>query len=106
MSKFILLFKGKDSGKIYDILETEARTLELYNFDSLPSFITNKRKYVQSVPFYEALTKMVINIESCNHKTATAMALGKDIPCSTPYGEHWKELIELTSFNYAKANKR
>ena len=48
----------------------------------------------------------LVNRESCKHKTATAMALGKDIPCSTPYGEHWKELIELTSFNYAKANKR
>lgn len=114
MNSVMLLFKGKAYGKMYDYLEDEAKTHELYNFDSLPTYIRNKRKYVQRVLFYEALTKMVINRESCDHKTATAMALGKDIPCSTPYGEYWKELIETTSLetskrvtrSYAKANKR
>ena len=95
LNNVMVLFKGKDHGKTYDYLRDDATTLELFDFDSIPSHITNKYKYVQSVLFYEALTKMVMNRESCDHKTATAMALGKEIPCSTPYGEHWKELIEM-----------
>ena len=98
-----LIFKGKDYGKTYDYLRDEATTQELFNFDSLSSHIMNKYKYVQSVLFYEALTKMIMNRESCDYKTATAMALGKDIPCSTPYGKHWEELIETIS---SKPSKR
>ena len=87
------LFKGKDYGKAYDYCKEEIDNQEMYNFDILPNSITKKYKYVQSVLFYEAVTKMIMNRESCNYKTATALALGMDVPCYTPYGDHWKNLF-------------
>ena len=61
---------------------------------NLPKYIRDHRKYITSVRAYEAVTKIIMDLEKCSYEKATGNGLGEELPTSTPYGILWQTLIE------------
>ena len=72
-------------------LSAEFEVFLKYN---LPEYIRDHRKYITSVRAYEAVTKIIMDLEKCSYEKATAIGLGEELPTSTPYGIPWQTLIE------------
>ena len=61
---------------------------------NLPEYIRDQGRYITSVLAYEAVTKIIMDLEKCSYEKATGIGLGEELPTSTPYGIHWQTLIE------------
>ena len=72
-------------------LSAEFEVFLKYN---LPEYIRHHRKYITSVLAYEAVTKIIMDLEKCSYEKATGNGLGEELPTSTPYGILWQTLIE------------
>ena len=61
---------------------------------NLPGYIHGHRNYITCVLAYEAVTKIIMDLEKCSYEKATGIGLGEELPTNTPYGVHWQTLIE------------
>ena len=68
--------------------------LEVFLKYNLPEYIRDQGKYIASVLAYEAVTKIIMDLEKCSYEKATGIGSGEELPTSTPYGIHWQTLIE------------
>ena len=59
----------------------------------LPQYIPGHVSYVNNTLVYEAITKLVMELEGCDYLTATGTALGEGKPSHTTYGMNWRILI-------------
>lgn len=59
----------------------------------LPKHIPGHISYVSHVLQYEAITKLIMELEGCDYTTATGLALEEEKPCRTPYGNKWESLV-------------
>ena len=75
---FVLLLAGMDTFLKYD----------------LPEYIPDQCYYVSTVPVFEAVTNLKMDLEKCSYQMATGIGLGINVPTETPYGTEWDTLIE------------
>ena len=61
---------------------------------NLPEYNRDHRKYITSVRAYEAVTKIIMDLDKCSYEKATGIGLGEELLTSTPYGILWQMLIE------------
>ena len=47
---------------------------------NLPEYIHDHRKYITSVLAYEAVTKIIMDLEKCCYEKATGIGLGEELP--------------------------
>ena len=59
----------------------------------LPDFIPETFYYVSRVLAYEAITKVIMDLEGRGYQKATAIGVGIDTPTKTPYGLQWEKLV-------------
>ena len=86
-------FIRRDSSPPRDFFSLFAK-FEVFLKYNLPEYIRDHRKYITSVRAYEAVTKIIMDLEKCSYEKATGIGLGEELPTSTPYGIHWQTLIE------------
>ena len=60
----------------------------------LPEYIPDQCYYVNPVLVFEAVTKIIMDLEKCSYEMATGIGLGINVPTKTPYGIEWDSLIE------------
>lgn len=82
----------------------------IYDDYDLPKHIPSPYFYVSHVLVHEVITKLVMDLEGCDHPTATGIALGLDKPTRTPYGQTWERLVDevqkRTQANKARKRKQ
>ena len=60
----------------------------------LPEYIPDQCYYVSTVLVFEAVTKIIMDLEKCSYEMATGIGLGINVPTKTPYGIEWDSLVE------------
>ena len=60
----------------------------------LPEYIPDQCYYVSTVLIFEAVTKIIMDLEKCSYEMATGIGLGMNVPTKTPYGIEWDFLLE------------
>jgi len=60
----------------------------------LPEYIPDQCYYVNTVLVFEAVTKIIMDLEKCSYEMATGIGLGINVPTKTPYGIEWDSVIE------------
>lgn len=68
--------------------------LDVFYKYNLPDFIPDHPNYIHHVLPYEAVTKIIMDLEKCSYEMATGIGLGLNGPTKTPYGLDWDILIE------------
>lgn len=89
------LFKAKPkpkTGSRIPFVPLIPKTSPFASYD-LPQHIPGHVSYVNNVLVYEAITKLVMDLEGCDYLTATGIALGEGKPSHTTYGMNWRSLI-------------
>ena len=87
------IFLRRDSSPPQGIFPLFAE-FEVFLKYNLPEYIRDHRKYITSVRAYEAVTKIVMDLEKCSCEKATGIGLGEELPTSTPSRILWQTLIE------------
>ena len=60
----------------------------------LPEYIPDQCYYVNTVLVFEAVTKIIMDLEKCSYEMATGIGLGINVPTKTSYGIEWDSLVE------------
>ena len=60
----------------------------------LPDFIPDKCYYVTRVLAYEAVTKIIMDLEHCTYERATGIGLEMEGPTKTTFGLQWERLVQ------------
>ena len=60
----------------------------------LPEYIPDQCHYVNTDLVFEAVTKIIMDLEKCSYEMATGIGLGITVPTKTPYGIEWDSLVE------------
>ena len=60
----------------------------------LPEYIPDQCFYVNIVLVFEAVTKIIIDLEKCSYEMATGIGLGINVPTKTPYVTEWDSLVK------------
>ncbi|KAL9966357.1 hypothetical protein ACROYT_G024413 [Oculina patagonica] len=71
-----------------------------------PDFVLDKCYYVTHVLTYEALTKLIMDMEDCSYEEATGIGLDIGEPTKTPYGLEWNRLIKERNERRELAKRR
>ena len=76
-------------------------------FDLL-EYIPDHCYYVNTVLVFEAVTKIIMDLEKCSYEMATGIGLGINVATKTPYGIEWDSLVEEKKHrrDLARAQKR
>ena len=74
----------------------------------LPEYIPDQCYYVSTVLVFEAVTKIIMDLEKCSYEMATGIGLGMNVPTKTAYGIEWNTLLEEMKQRreFARAQRR
>lgn len=86
------LFKAKPR-QIKGFVPLMACTDPFLKYD-LPEYIPDQCYYVSTVLVFEAVTKLIMDLEQCSYEMATGIGQGINVPTKTPFGNDWDFLIE------------
>ena len=72
----------------------------------LPEYIPDQCYYVKTVLVFEAVTKIIMDLEKRSYKMATGIGLGINVPTKTPYGIEWDSLVEEKKHRRESSEKK